>query len=172
MTKKRGFNQMTKRTRISFLRFSGAFVFLFWASAGALWAQAIEVREAIVRMVPPGQSVSAAFMTLHNHDSRDRVLVSARSEVADSVELHNHVMQDGLMKMRRVDAVTLPAGGAVSLKPGGLHIMLIGLRRTLQLGQMVQIDLYFADGERLTLTASVQMPGQEHSHSSGSGSEG
>ncbi|MGB1682665.1 MAG: copper chaperone PCu(A)C [Arenicellales bacterium] len=163
---------MTKRGRVSFLSWLGAFVFLFWASTGALWAHAIEVHEAIVRMVPPGQSVSVAFMTLHNHDSRDRVLVSGRSEVADSVELHNHVMQDGLMKMRRVDAVTLPAGGSVSLKPGGLHIMLIGLTRTLQLGQTVEIDLYFADGERLTLAARVQMPGQEHNHSGASGSGG
>ena len=91
-------------------------------------------------------------------------MIAAHSDVADAVELHNHIMEDGMMKMRRVDAIVVPGHAEVVLKPGGLHIMLIGLNRNLEVGKKVTLELEFADGERLSFKAPVQMVSQEHDH--------
>ncbi len=145
------------KTMASLLACGALGLTLVWNSAVS--AQAIEVQSAIVRMVPAGQKVSAAFFTLLNPDSRDRTLVAARSDAASAVEVHEHVMQDGLMKMRRVQSLMLPGHGSVTLEPGGLHLMLIGLTRALQLDEVILIELEFADGERVLVEAVVMMPG-------------
>jgi len=135
-------------------------------TAGApAWAGTLEAHAPMVRMVPPGQSVSAAFMVLRNHGMSDRSLVAAHSDAADALELHSHIMEDGMMKMRRVDAIAIPGHGQVALKSGGFHIMLIGLTRALEMGEEVLIELEFADGERLAVDAVVQMAGVEQDHS-------
>ena len=138
-------------------------------AGGPVWAGTFGIHAPMVRMVPPGQSVSAAFMILHNHGIKERSVVAAYSDVAAAVELHNHIMEDGMMKMRRVDAIAIPGHGQVALKSSGFHIMLIGLTRDLEMGEEVPIELEFADGERLAVDAVVQMAGvgQDHSdHSS------
>ncbi len=132
--------------------------------AAPTWAQ-VQVYGPMVRMVPPGQPISAAFMTLHNHGIDEKILVKVHSDVAGAAEMHNHILADGMMKMRRIDTIVVPGHGRVELKPGGLHIMLIGLSRNLQLGERVTIDLEFADGERLTVNAPVQMAGDMRSES-------
>ena len=125
------------------------------------WGQ-VQVHDPMVRMVPPGQPISAAFMTLHNHGMDEKILVKVYSDVAGAAELHNHVLAEGMMKMRRIDTIVVPGHGQVELKPGGLHIMLIGLRRNLQVGERVIINLEFSDGERLAINAPVQMAGDMH----------
>ena len=89
-------------------------------------------------------------------------MIAVHSDVADAVELHNHIVEDGMMKMRRVDAIVVPGHAEVVLKPGGLHIMLIGLARNLEAGKNVTLELEFADGERLSFQAPVQMVSKEH----------
>ena len=126
-------------------------------AGGPVWAGTFGIHAPTVRMVPPGQSVSAAFMILHNHGMKDRSVVAAYSDVADVVELHNHITEDGMMKMRRVDAIVVPGHGEVVLQPGGFHMMLIGLTRSLEMGEKVAIELEFADGKRLSFEAPVQM---------------
>ena len=131
---------------------------------GPVWAGTFGIHAPTVRMVPPGQSVSAAFMILHNHGMKDRSVVAAYSDVADVVELHNHITEDGMMKMRRVDAIVVPGHGEVVLQPGGFHMMLIGLTRSLEMGEKVAIELEFADGKRLSFEAPVQMAPGGHDH--------
>ena len=114
---------------------------VIYMAGGPAWAGTFGIHAPMVRMVPPGQSVSAAFMILHNHGIKERSVVAAYSDVAAAVELHNHIMEDGMMKMQ----------------PGGSHIMLIGLTRSLEMGEKVAIELEFADGERLSFEAPVQM---------------
>ena len=132
--------------------------------SGPVLAGTFGIHAPMVRMVPPGQTVSAAFMILHNHGMKERTVIAAHSDVADAVELHNHIMEDGMMKMRRVDAIAVPGHAEVVLKPGGLHIMLIGLTRGLEVGEKVTLELEFADGERLSFKAPVQMASGEHDH--------
>jgi periplasmic copper chaperone A len=122
----------------------------------ALAGDAISVTDPYARAVPPGQPNSAVFMQIRNDGADDRALLFAASAVSEVVELHTHRMEDGMMKMRRVDQVALPAGETVTLAPGGLHVMLIGLKRQLQPGDDVPLTLTLDDGSELSLTAPVR----------------
>lgn len=114
------------------------------------------IHASYVRAVPPGQTNSAAFMQIQNNDSKDHALVKAESSVAGVVELHNHIHENGVMKMRQVTKIDLPAGKTVALKPGGLHIMLIDLKKPLQVNETVDLSLTFENGTSLTATLPVQ----------------
>lgn len=131
---------------------------LGWVLAGAGWAAGVTVEQAYVRAVPPGQNVSAAYFIAENHSGEDRSIVGAQTEAADRAELHEHIHDKGVMRMRKVDRVFLPAGGRVVFEPGGYHVMLIGLKRALQPGDRVKLTLMLDDGTRITLHAPVQQP--------------
>ena len=83
----------------------------------------IEVSEARINPPLPGQTTGVAFMALENHGADD-MLVAVSSPLSDQIELHTHEMEDGIMKMRRVQTYELPSGRTVRLQPGGLHIMI------------------------------------------------
>lgn len=132
----------------------GLTLILIGSAALAGGADAVRVGDPHARAVPPGQPNSAVFMSLHNGDGQDHALVGAKSPVAKVVELHTHVMEDGVARMRAVDRIDLPAGQTVELKPGGLHVMLIGLTHQLLPGETVAVSLTYADGS----TAEIQAP--------------
>ncbi|MFQ3787920.1 copper chaperone PCu(A)C [Halomonas sp. A29] len=119
-------------------------------------ADPLIVEEAQVRAVPPGSQASAAFMTLHNPGEQDVVLVAAESPAAEVAELHNHENVDGVMQMRQVPQIVVPAGGRAELAPGGLHLMLIGLTAPLVEGEPVEIELSFESGESQRFEAPVK----------------
>ncbi len=125
------------------------------ASAGGV-ADQVMVSDAYTRAVPPGQPNSASFLTVINHSSQGAALVGASSSAAKVVELHNHTMNNGMMQMRRVDKIDLPAGGTVKLQPGGYHVMMIGLHKDLKPGDMVELKLVFADGSEKAVMAPVK----------------
>ena len=124
-------------------------------------AHPVQIHEPFVRMLPPTQPNTAAFMVLENTGERDLALVRAESEASRVVELHDHLMVDGMMRMREVERIALPAGARTELKPGGLHVMLIGLRAPLQEGEQVAITLVFDDGSQVEVHAPVRHPGEE-----------
>jgi copper(I)-binding protein len=126
-------------------------------------AEQVEVQDPYVRAVPPGQPNSASFMALYNGDSRDHALVGAESPAARVVELHTHLMRDGMMQMRPVARIGLPAGATISLQPGGLHVMLIGLQQPLVPDQAVPLSLIFEDGSKALVKAPVRKL-QMHMH--------
>lgn len=116
----------------------------------------IAVEDARVRAVPPGAATTAAFMTLTNAGEADRALVGGASPLAGHLELHNHVMADGVMQMRRVEAIPLPAGERVHLAPGGWHLMMFELAATPAEGERVELTLTLDNGETLTVEAPVR----------------
>ena len=116
----------------------------------------ISVTNAYARAVPPGQANSAAFMQIHNKDTKAHALVKAESSVSEVVELHTHLNEGGVMKMRRVEKIDLPAGKSVALKPGSFHIMLINLKKPLKINETVDLALTFEDGSTLKMTAPIQ----------------
>jgi hypothetical protein len=128
----------------------------------------IQVANPYVRAVPPGQPNSAAFMELTNPGEADRALIAASSAAAETVELHTHTMVDGMMQMRRVERIDLPAGETVTLAPGGLHVMLIGLTVPLAPGDRIALTLTFDEGSEEQVSAPVRaiaavpMPHQHH----------
>lgn len=113
----------------------------------------IKVNDSYVRMVPPGQKNTGVFMTINNHGDKLRTIISAESPAAKVVELHTHIKEDGMMKMRQIPKIDVPAKGKVTLKPGGLHVMLIGLNHAIEAGKPVDVTLVFKNGERLGLKA-------------------
>jgi protein SCO1/2 len=104
-------------------------------------ATAVMVHDAYVRAVAPGATVSAAFMMLHNPTAAARALVAAASPAATTVELHTHQNDGGVMRMRQVERIDVPAGGQTTLAPGGYHVMLIGLTGPLTEGTTVPLTL-------------------------------
>ncbi|WP_295457683.1 copper chaperone PCu(A)C [uncultured Thiodictyon sp.] len=128
-----------------------------FALAGAAWAAApVAVSDPYARAVPPGQPNSAVFMTLTNQSDQARALVAATSPAAKTVELHTHVNDGGVMRMRRIERIDIPAGGSAQLKPGGLHVMLIGLTGDLTPGGQVALALTFDDGSEIQVQAPVR----------------
>lgn len=119
-------------------------------------ADAVHTMEPSVRMVPPGQDQTGAYVTLHNTDKRDHALVRATSPAARATELHTVVDEGGMKKMRPVAKIDIAAGGQTRLQPGGLHIMLIGLTQPLAEGANVPITLTFEDGSSREITAPVR----------------
>lgn len=107
----------------------------------ALVRAELVAEDGFVRGLPPGQTVTAAFMTLKNPGAADLVLTEGRSPVAEKVEFHQHSHEGGMMRMRQLQQLLVPAGGEVTLEPGALHLMLIGLQQVLQEGDTVSIEL-------------------------------
>lgn len=125
-------------------------------AASTTAAASVQVENPYARAVPPGQPNSAAFMTLVNTADVDHSVVSASSPVAATVELHTHINDNGVMKMRQVPQIDVPSKGRTELKPGGLHVMLIGLKQDMKVGETAQITLNFEDGSSTTVDAPVQ----------------
>lgn len=125
-------------------------------AASTTAADSVQVENAYARAVPPGQPNSASFMTLVNTSAVDHSVVSASSPVAATVELHTHTNNNGVMEMRRIDKIDVPAKGRTELKPGGLHVMLIGLQQDMKVGENAQITLTFEDGSTTTVDAAIQ----------------
>ena len=132
-----------------------AVLFLLGFSIGSSAAE-ISVLDPYARAVPLGQPNSAVFMSLASRAAVDHALVGAQSPVAEVVELHTHLQEDGMMRMRRIERIDLPAGKTVVLQPGGLHVMLIGLKRALAPGDSVELTLLYDDGEQVTLEVPVR----------------
>lgn len=100
----------------------------------------------------------AAFMTIKNMGGGDR-LVAAKSDVGKRVELHTHIMADGIMKMRKIEAIDVPANGMAMLKPGGHHVMFMGLNAPLKEGSTFPLTLVFEKAGEVNVEVAVQSAG-------------
>ena len=140
--------------------------------SAAAHAQSVVVKAPWVRATVAQQNATGAFMSISS--AKGARLVEVRSAAAKSVELHEMKMQGDVMRMRPVDAIDLPAGKPVELKPGGYHVMLVDLARPLKEGDSVTLTLVVegADRQRETIevTAAVRAlnpaaaGGHDHKH--------
>ena len=105
-----------------------------------------------------GQGATGAGYMVLRAPAGDR-LVGATSPVAGRVELHTHIRDGEVMRMREVPAIELPPGQAVTLAPGGLHLMLIGLTRPLAVGEAVPVTLRFERAGEVQVSLAVQPAG-------------
>lgn len=135
----------------------------FWlalccATSGA-WAAdapALQIREAYVREMPPGQSTSAGFMKLVNTGKRPVALIGATSDGAGDVQMHRHTHDNGMMQMERVMRVEVPARGELVFAPGGYHLMLINLKRSYHAGDVLNVTLLDEEGHSYTAPFPVK----------------
>ena len=137
---------------------------LMWA-AGAAHAQ-VTVGDPWVRATVAQQKATGMFAQVTS--AQGGKLVAASSPVAAVVEIHEMAMENNVMKMRAVPGLELPAGKAVDLKPGGYHVMLMSLNRTLKEGEVVPITLVVETGGRRE-TLEVKAPVRPLNASSGGG---
>jgi len=131
-------------------------LFAALAAAFTLTAHAeVVVKDAWIRGIAPGQRATGAFMQLAS--PADARLVAVATPAAKVAEIHTMSMDNGVMKMRAVDAIALPAGKPVELKPGGYHLMLMDLAQPLPDGATVLLTLTFSDaaGKRTTQTVNA-----------------
>ncbi|MGA8051083.1 MAG: copper chaperone PCu(A)C [Burkholderiales bacterium] len=114
--------------------------------AGTAWAQKkdnLEIDAPWTRATPPGASVAGGYASIRNRGAAPDKLVSASSSAADHVELHIMSMEGGVMRMQQVPSLEVPAGGELSLKPGGAHLMFIGVKAPFKTGEKVPVKLRF-----------------------------
>jgi hypothetical protein len=115
---------------------------------------AVSVEGAWARATVPGQMGSAAYFTIRNSGGADKLL-SVVSPAADA-SLHSTSMDNGVMRMRPLQELDIPAKGAVELKPGGMHVMLMGLKQPLQAGGSLELDLRFEKSGERKVNAEVR----------------
>jgi hypothetical protein len=124
-------------------------------SAQAQTSNGITAQSVWARATPPGATTGAVYLTLRNRSATADQLVSASTPVAGVAGVHSERMTHGVMEMRPVNALDLAAGAAVTLKPGGLHIMLMALKQPLRRGTHFPLTLRFAHAAPLTVDVEV-----------------
>jgi len=142
------------------------------ASAHSYKIGPIGIDDPRARPTVSGQPVGGAYMKIVNKGAADRLL-SATTAVAAAVQMHTMAMDGDVMTMREVDAVDLPAGQTVEFKPGGFHLMLMGLKAPLKLGDKFAMRLRFEKAGEVVITVHVEpvaatsgaaAPGSQHAH--------
>jgi periplasmic copper chaperone A len=116
----------------------------------------ITVSDAWARTSPMMERAGAAYMVLQNSGAAEDKLLSVDSDVAKTIELHETKEMNGMMSMSPVPNIPVPASGKAELKPGGLHVMLIGLNRELKAGDKVQLTLNFEKAGKVPVTVEVK----------------
>lgn len=135
----------------------------------SLWALPlyadISVDKAWIRAAPPNAPAMAAFMTLQNNGEQDVKLLSAHVAGFGRVELHRTMDVDGMMKMVKQDFMPVPANGALELKPGSWHIMLIQPEKVPQVNEKIELTLTFDDDSSTKVSVTVkEAPIPQHMH--------
>ncbi|EAR11379.1 copper chaperone PCu(A)C [Reinekea blandensis] len=123
----------------------------------------ITIHHAWARPSAPG-APSAGFMTVVNQGQQDDVLLSVEGDFAARLELHLSSMVEGVMKMEhQQEGIVIPAGETIMFKPGGYHLMFMGLAKNFELGETYVVELTFRDAGVMTLSLPVQQA-PESSH--------
>ena len=117
---------------------------------------AVVAHDAWAREPAPSRDVTALFVVLENRGSTTKAVVSAESEMADKVELHEMKMDGAMMRMSPVKQIEVPAGRKTELKPGGLHVMIFGLKRRPAVGDALAVTLTLDDGSKVPVVATVR----------------
>ena len=136
------------------------------ACVGAAAEPSIQIVDAWARATPPGVANGAVYCKILNRGSPDR-LVGARSPAAQGAEIHSSASANGLVEMRRIEALPLGAGASVELAPGGTHVMLVGLAAPLTAGAKVALTLVFAGAGEIAVEVPVvdaRAPAAAHEH--------
>ena len=124
-------------------------------AASTAIAADLEISGAFMRASPKMANSGAGFLTVTNTGPQDDRLIAAEAGVSKTVELHTHEKDGDIMRMRRVEFIAVPAGGAAQLRPGGDHVMFINLHKPLKEGDMVPVTLVFEKAGRKQIDMPV-----------------
>jgi len=127
------------------------------------------ITHSVINPPLPGRDISAGYFTLYNSGPADR-LIAARASISPIVELHTHIEDDGIMRMRRIEGIDIGAGESLSFEPGGYHLMLFKTHITKRQRQ-AEITLVFEKHGEVKLTVPLRNKASQGSgHGSGNGS--
>ena len=121
-------------------------------------AGALKIGHPYSRPTAPSQSIGGGYLKLVNNGPAADRLVSASTPVAKSVELHSMRMEGDVMRMREIGSIEIPPGQTVELTPGGMHLMLMGLKAPLVAGQRFPLKLGFEKAGEVTVDVTVDSP--------------
>ncbi|WP_373235644.1 copper chaperone PCu(A)C [Cohaesibacter celericrescens] len=126
----------------------------FSAHAADWTVGSITVSDAFARATAGKASSGGSFLTIKNDGEADRLL-AASADVGVKTELHTHIHEGDVMKMRQVDSIELPAKTTVALKPGGYHVMMMQLKAPLKKGESFPLELTFEKAGKLTVEVTI-----------------
>lgn len=133
------------------------FILILTFTAGCV-SSSLTVKDAWARPSNAG-GVGAVYFIIDNPADQDDILLSADSDAAEQVELHQSTMNDdGIMSMQQQESVPVPGGSIVEFNPGGLHVMLINLEKDLEPGDTLTFSLNFQNAGHIQLEATVREP--------------
>jgi copper(I)-binding protein len=124
-------------------------------------AHGLTIDHPYARATPPGARVGGAYMIVQNAGAKSDRLVRVTSPVAGAVELHTATVEGNLMKMRETSSLEVPAGGRLTLQPGGYHMMLVDLKRPLAVGDKVPMTLTFEKAGTIDVVVRVEAMGAQ-----------
>lgn len=127
-------------------------------------AKGVSVAHPWARATPKGAPVGAAYLEIKTDAKTADRLIGAKSAVAGRVEIHTHIHEGDVMKMRRVDAIELKAGSAHVLKPSGDHVMLLDLKQPLKEGDLLKLTLIFEKAGEIEVDATIEPIGAKGPH--------
>ncbi|MGQ5525441.1 copper chaperone PCu(A)C [Chitinimonas sp. PSY-7] len=117
----------------------------------------LEVHHPWARATAAGSQTGAVYFKVNNGSSEaDTLLGATATDVAEKAEIHNHVNDNGVMRMRQVEKVEVPSKGNVMFKPGGYHVMLFNLKNPLQEGGKVPLTLNFAKAGEVKVEVKIE----------------
>ena len=118
--------------------------------------EVLEFDQQWIREMPPGMPTMAAYMHITNTGSAPVTIKSASSNVSNSVELHEVRIDDELMQMRELTELVIDTGQSIELKPGGIHLMLVGVEQSLKQGDQVEINFELSDSQNVKIILPVK----------------
>ncbi len=129
----------------------------------------LRIERPYARATAPKQPTGAAYVSIENTGKSTDKLKGASSPVAKKVELHTMSMAGNVMKMREVNAIEIPASGKLAMKPGdGYHLMLMGLKQPLKVGEKFPLTLDFEKAGKVEVSVTIEdKPAGEHAHGQG-----
>lgn len=118
--------------------------------------QEIAVRDAHMRAMAPGRNMAAIYMRIDNGTTEDVQLVDLSTPIAGRAEVHRTTYEDGVMRMRHIEEVTLSAGQTLDFSPGGYHVMLMDVAEAPEVGSHFDLELIFEPGSTLNVSVEVR----------------
>lgn len=127
-------------------------------------ADHLTIGNGYIRESIPGNNVTSAYMTITNNSSHTTELLSVSSKRSPRVEIHEHIMADGMMKMRKVDSLKIKANSSVELQPMGYHFMMFDLQSPLKDGEKVSLTFTFKDHSNFSIVVPVESIKKKRNH--------
>lgn len=156
---------MKKNTFVRTGKFLCAVMMTFMVNAQAESTQSgVTVSDGYVRASIPGSDISSAYMRINNNNEKTVTLVRVTSKISSRIEMHQHSMDDGMMRMRQIDSISINGNSHVLLQPSGLHLMIFNLQQMLKHKDNVELTLHFSNEQSIVVQLPVQSIKKQHHH--------